>query len=585
MKLVTLECIFTDCQSTGASPANGNMLEIAWCKANAQSEPAEIKSFVLRQPEGKQIPFIIQNITGIGDRELEDAVAPVDAYASYMQAFQDGTDRAIDFAVIHYGRFEKAFLEDWQKSHANGDPSLPYRILCTYEIAKRIFPNMPTRGINGLAGYFGATIHDTKRSACHVQATWLIWRGLVEQLANLGIETTSQLEEWLATVKAAKRTKIEYPLEKSKRSTLPDRPGVYRMFDRAGNILYVGKATSLKSRVNSYFRGRAGKDARRMEMLTRVHDLKITECDTPLEAAILETDEIKRLNPPFNVVLKTGRRQLIYYDKGLKEWSKTQDAEHTVGPFSGPFHIEPVIRLSTSLEQAEFDPQIFFDFIEPELLKAGFQIFGEECGLHTSYRSPRQLMALALQMYKGTVRARQKEAARLAKQALELGESSLFAATADDGTVQASESFLDLNLEDSDAEESAPAELTPEEVAGKFERMLLRAARAYLQAKAVCAISNASLHFNDGGVAKQLQVCQGLIDPINTPAASDLLVAEAVSGTFSTAEPRTMDLVTFDRLRVLLSELGRVSAAGSPVQIRFSGEQSVPLWILDRSGL
>jgi DNA polymerase-3 subunit epsilon len=608
MDLKTAEFVFADCQSTGASPANGNILEIAWCKASAFTAPKQINSHILQQPPDRPIPFIVQSITGIGERELVNASAPADVYSSFASLFSVDTP-SVNFAIIHYGRFEKAFLDHWHLTFSQTTEPAPYKILCTHEIAKRIFPNLPTRGINGLAGYFGATIHDTKRSASHVQATWLIWRGLVDELNKLGLCTVDDLEEWLKVSKVAKRGKLEYPLDKAKRTSLPNKPGVYRMFDRAGNILYVGKATSLKSRVNSYFRGRSGKDARRLEMLTRAYDLQVTECDTPLEAAILETDEIKRFNPPYNVVLKTGRRQLVYYDRGLREWSGERDALHPIGPFSGPYMIEPIVRLSRSLETGEFDELIFFDFIEKKLLQEAFKIFAEDWHLPESCKSPRQFMAFALRHYKKLVRLRGLALAQAQAHAfsqaggISPGENQ----KVDSSGVTAGNEALSIAIEEQDEdsiEDLSKIDLTPEEIAEKFERMFLRAARAYIQSKALCALSNSFIAFSDGGKSKILQVSEGVVTDVTGTASKNTNSATTINQEFITensltvneplgtyiflaSEPsvvaHSIDLVTFDRMRVLLSELGRVSAAGSQVRIQYAGSLVAPSWILNRS--
>jgi DNA polymerase-3 subunit epsilon len=566
MKLKQIDCVFIDCQSTGASPANGNVLEIAWCKSCAEREPELVHSFVIQQPEGKSIPFMIQNITGITDDELTDAALPENVYKSLLAEFTNSRHPA----VIHYATFERAFLENWHQTITADGAELPFNILCTYQIARRIFPNFPTRGINGLAGFFGATISDTKRSACHVRSTWHIWRGLVDELGKIGIENVDQLSQWLSTVKPEKRGKIEYPLDKAKRAKLADKPGVYRMFDRAGNILYVGKATSLKSRVNSYFRGRAGKDAKRMEMLTRVHDLQLTECDTPLEAAIMESDEIKRLNPPFNVVLKTGRRQLIYYNRDLTQWSPQIDLHYSIGPFSSPFWTEPLLRLSTSLTTGEFDPEIFFEYIDPELLREGFACLKDSLNLSESCISPRSLMAFAVHHYKRLV-------ARL--RAARAMEAALLETTApeSDGHYPSGDGDVD---DDMELEEDA--ELTPEEIAGKFERMLLRAGKAYLQARVISSLCNSSIEFEDGGIAKKLAVKQGRIR--TSPVDSDSMM-QSVQGSENGESGFVMDLSTFDRLRVLLSELGRVSANGPPVKIEVQGAPAVPAWLVSRSAI
>lgn len=84
-------------------------------------------------------------------------------------------------------------------------------------------------------------------------------------------------------------------------ANLPDRPGVYLFYDAKKELIYVGKATSLKNRVRSYFSGR--RTPRPIEdMIHRVKSINVKEVDSALEAAILESIYIKKYNPRFNVM-------------------------------------------------------------------------------------------------------------------------------------------------------------------------------------------------------------------------------------------------------------------------------------------
>jgi excinuclease ABC subunit C len=87
---------------------------------------------------------------------------------------------------------------------------------------------------------------------------------------------------------------------------LPDAPGVYRMLDRAGRALYVGKARSLRKRVAAYTRpARLPERLRRMVSLTAA--LEIITTHTEAEALLLESNLIKRLEPKFNIVLRDDK--------------------------------------------------------------------------------------------------------------------------------------------------------------------------------------------------------------------------------------------------------------------------------------
>ena len=90
---------------------------------------------------------------------------------------------------------------------------------------------------------------------------------------------------------------------------LPDRPGVYLMRDARGDVVYVGKAASLRSRVRSYWQKAtpAGEVHRIRSVIDRVHDVEYTLTDSISEALLLEASLIKRYRPRFNVRLKDDK--------------------------------------------------------------------------------------------------------------------------------------------------------------------------------------------------------------------------------------------------------------------------------------
>ncbi|MEO6834373.1 MAG: excinuclease ABC subunit UvrC [Candidatus Tumulicola sp.] len=89
---------------------------------------------------------------------------------------------------------------------------------------------------------------------------------------------------------------------------IPDAPGVYLMIGRGGEILYIGKAVSLRSRVRSYFQESAAHHPRTVAMVERVADVRTIVVTNEVEALILEANLIKRHQPPFNVRLRDDKR-------------------------------------------------------------------------------------------------------------------------------------------------------------------------------------------------------------------------------------------------------------------------------------
>ncbi len=124
---------------------------------------------------------------------------------------------------------------------------------------------------------------------------------------------------------------------KEKINTIPEKPGVYKMKDKGGNIMYVGKSKSLMSRVRSYFYG-DHKQEKTKEMVSRIRDLDIITTDTHLEAQVLECELIKKLKPPYNRQFK-NHDSYVYLRIGDNSRSKPllivddKTDEYCIGPY------------------------------------------------------------------------------------------------------------------------------------------------------------------------------------------------------------------------------------------------------------
>ncbi len=89
--------------------------------------------------------------------------------------------------------------------------------------------------------------------------------------------------------------------------TLPDKPGVYQMIDEAGEVIYVGKAVSLKSRVRSYFRSHKNHGSKVIALVQKIRDIRYIVVETEMEALFLESNLIKELRPHYNILLKDDK--------------------------------------------------------------------------------------------------------------------------------------------------------------------------------------------------------------------------------------------------------------------------------------
>jgi len=121
--------------------------------------------------------------------------------------------------------------------------------------------------------------------------------------------------------------------------TAPAGPGVYRMIDAAGEVLYVGKARHLKKRVQSYARGQ-GHNNRIARMVADTAAMEFVTTATEIEALLLEANLIKRLKPRFNVVLRDDKSFpfiLIARDHAVPQILKHRGARSRKGDYFGPF--------------------------------------------------------------------------------------------------------------------------------------------------------------------------------------------------------------------------------------------------------
>src|SRR6516165_4806770 len=94
---------------------------------------------------------------------------------------------------------------------------------------------------------------------------------------------------------------------REKAASLPEKPGVYLFKDSGGNVLYVGKAASLRSRVRSYFLESSWINAKTGSLAREIADLETIIVGNEREALALENNLIKKYRPKFNVLLRDDK--------------------------------------------------------------------------------------------------------------------------------------------------------------------------------------------------------------------------------------------------------------------------------------
>lgn len=137
---------------------------------------------------------------------------------------------------------------------------------------------------------------------------------------------------------------------------LPDKPGVYRMLGEGGEVLYVGKARSLKKRVVQYAQGRFHTQRiALMVSLTRAMEFTVTGAET--EALLLEANLIKRLKPRFNVILRDDKsfaEIVIRRDHAIPQIKKHRGAHAQPSDYFGPFASTWAVNRTVNILQKAF---------------------------------------------------------------------------------------------------------------------------------------------------------------------------------------------------------------------------------------
>jgi DNA polymerase-3 subunit epsilon len=565
--LSELKILALDCQATGANPQQGHLLELGWMSGSAASketpQESSVQAYLNRLSPDEKIPRAVARITGISDESLAAARSSQFIWQQLMDAVNAvmaSNQMTVCPTVIHFARFEGPFLRNL---HQGIDPAgaFPFQIICTHEIAIRLLPDLPRRGLRAIAGYFNHSMPELKRSADHVVATAIIWKQMIEILVSkLGVGTLEQLGDWLASTDPAGRSRRIYPMDSEKRLQLPDKPGIYRMLRDNGDLLYIGKAKSLKMRVNSYFRKKAPHAEHILEMLTQAQNLAFTLTGSALEAALLESDEIKRHSPPYNIALRRRQRRLAYCSRDLSRHSTLPDRECSIGPLPDGKLVEAVATFGHWLKSgghwsagdladrghrllgiaSEYSP-------DPTCLKEGLEIFKRDHhDLQTSQSTVRLLTARGAMLW------------RLRLEAADAAEALEAEASEND----------ELSSDDTDGEHV----WTPEAVARSIDRMIMHSAHLIRRARWFCLLSESCLLWERAGQPGQLLNLMVLEGGAATrwgvmKPTEEIPVPPGFGRSFQRRQNH-LSLVTYDRLRVLTTELRRLISEKRPMALR-----------------
>lgn len=515
--------LIVDCQATAPAP-RGHIIELGW--AIARPDGVSIETRLVQLPGRAHVPPAVARVTGLCDASLGNGVTPESAWDDFAGAAATLEERPVP-AVAHFAQYERPFL----RQVANTTP--PLDLVCTHAIARRLLPSLPRCSLRALTGYFGRGVGSLRRSGDHVDATAFVWRHLIALLAAEGVSTWPELQHWLTATRRPRRTtRRAWPMPRALRLAVPDAPGIYRMLRTNGDILYVGKAVSLKHRVNSYFRKQRGMAERTLEMLSQARSLSFEVTATALEAALVEADEIKRHETPYNVALSVGDRGVWFSSTDFRHRAPRVSPQHPLGPFPSPQLLDGFAALlrddRAALGDARWGPS-------PAVFASGLAALrSTHDELRSSAGSPaRAFLQLGARLW-------------LASRGAE--------ADPDEWTLVAEPSTT----------------WTTDTVRVALEQLVVGAALAVRRARWLARLADASILFAEPGVegGRLLVFDRGeCVERADATRHAD--PPEPPGGARRLAERReAFTLARFDRVRVLTTELKRLVAAEAPVSVR-----------------
>ena len=137
---------------------------------------------------------------------------------------------------------------------------------------------------------------------------------------------------------------------------LPDEPGVYIMKDKSGEIIYVGKAVSLKNRVRQYFQSSRNNPPKVQAMVRHIAEFEYIIVDNEVEALILEANLIKKHKPKYNILLRDDKQYPYIkvttnekYPRVLKTRKVLKDGAKYFGPYPSAYAVNDTIDIIRNL--------------------------------------------------------------------------------------------------------------------------------------------------------------------------------------------------------------------------------------------
>ncbi len=305
-----------DVETTGLSPGYNRVIEIAIVQIKNGEIISEYSTLV---NPGRKLPNFIAMLTGIHDSELQDA-------PYFEEVFTEIKDK-LEGSVWagHNFQFDLGFLRH-EFLQCSEDYVKPL-YLCTLRLSKKLNPLLRKRNLKSLGWEYRIHNEQSHRALADAKATAQILIKMINHsvekyafstigdLINFQFNkiTASQIDSFSSDIVSAILN-------------APDSPGVYMFYNDKNEIIYIGKAKSLRSRLLSYVRGKAHSKSKKILRFAKKLKYQITSSE--LTALFYEAEMIKQILPKHNVMLKSYGSKYFIRINNAEPFPKVEVTNH-----------------------------------------------------------------------------------------------------------------------------------------------------------------------------------------------------------------------------------------------------------------
>lgn len=276
----------------------GIIVEISAQKFKGDKPTGHFHTFI--NPGASVLPSL--HLPGDLEQEIKQGVPAEKGALALLHFFGDAILVGYDIhALVHQ---LKAILGKTQETIEN-------QVLCLRLLTRKLIPSLNQKSLDDVSLFFKLPTVDTPNTEKEVGALVNIFARCREMIESQKIGTVEALLEFqYPAVKVVDFSK--YAFDKAFLWSIPQKPGVYKMKDKSGKIIYVGKAKNLKDRVGSYFWNTTNCLQKVADLLNTVYTLEYEITGSELAAMLLEFQLIKQYRPLFNQQIEVHERAARY---------------------------------------------------------------------------------------------------------------------------------------------------------------------------------------------------------------------------------------------------------------------------------